>query len=85
MSIRIVPARRVRKVKTKNGQEVLRRLEAYLESECDDPVEILCGFWKDQQDAQKHGNDRKNTKRDPGSKSGAGRRRKAGVWRGLAF
>ena len=51
MSIRIVPARRVRKVKTKNGQEVLRRLEAYLESECDDPVEILCGFWKDQQDA----------------------------------
>lgn len=51
MSIRIVPARRVRKIKTPNGQEVLRRLEAYLESECDDPVEILCGFWKDQQDA----------------------------------
>ena len=51
MSIRIVPARRVRKVKTQNGQEVLRRLEAYLESECDGPVEILCGFWKDQQDA----------------------------------
>lgn len=51
MSIRIIPARRVRKVKTKNGQEVLQRLEAYLESECDDPVEILCGFWKDQQDA----------------------------------
>lgn len=51
MSIRIIPARRVRKVKTENGREVLRRLEEYLESECDDPVEILCGFWKDQQDA----------------------------------
>jgi len=46
-----MPARRVRKVKTKNSQEVLQRLEEYLESECDDPVEILCGFWKDQQDA----------------------------------
>ena len=51
MAIRIMPARRVRKVKTKNSQEVLQRLEEYLESECDDPVEILCGFWKDQQDA----------------------------------
>lgn len=51
MSIRIVPARRVRKAKTKNGREVLRRLEAYLENECGEPVEILCGFWKDQQDA----------------------------------
>lgn len=51
MSIRIIPARRVRKVKTKNGQEVLQRLEVYLESKCEDPVEILCGFWKDQQDA----------------------------------
>lgn len=41
----------MRKVKTKNSQEVLRRLEEYLESNCDGPVEILCGFWKDQQDA----------------------------------
>ncbi len=41
----------MRKVKSENSQEVLRRLEDYLKTECDEPVEILCGFWKDQQDA----------------------------------
>ena len=51
MGFRIIPPKRVRKVKTKNSKEVLRRLEEYLECNCDDPVEILCGFWKDQQDA----------------------------------
>lgn len=50
MAIRFIPAKRVRKVKTKNSKEVLHRLEEYLESNCDGPVEILCGFWKDQQD-----------------------------------
>ncbi|RKJ46557.1 hypothetical protein D7X98_04165 [bacterium 1XD8-76] len=53
MGFRMIPPKRVRKVKTKNGQEVLRRLEEYLESAAvtGEPIEILCGFWKDQQDA----------------------------------
>ena len=51
MAIRIIPANRVRKAKTKNGKEVLRRLEEFLRGGCDGPVEILCGFWKDQQNA----------------------------------
>lgn len=51
MAIRIVPAKRVRKAKTKNGKEVLRRLEEFLKNGCDEPVQILCGFWKDQQNA----------------------------------
>lgn len=51
MAIRIMPAKRVRKAKTKNGKEVLRRLEEYLKGGCNVPVEILCGFWKDQRDA----------------------------------
>lgn len=53
MSIRIIPARRVRKAKTKNGQEILRRLKGYLESTAvtGEPVRFLCGFWKDQQNA----------------------------------
>lgn len=51
MAIRFIPAKRVRKVKTKNSQEVLRRLEEYLENNCDEPVRILCGFWEDQQNA----------------------------------
>ena len=47
-----MPAKRVRKVKTQNGQEVLHRLQEYLESDAAwEPVEILCGFWEDQQDA----------------------------------
>lgn len=48
---RIISPMRLYKVKTKNSQEVLRRLEEYLENNCDEPAEILCGFWKDQQDA----------------------------------
>lgn len=51
MAIRIIPANRVRKVKTKNSQEVLRRLREFLDDNCDEPAKILCGFWKDQQDA----------------------------------
>ena len=49
----ITPKKKVKKVKTKNGQEILRRLEEYLESVAvtGEPIEILCGFWKDQQDA----------------------------------
>lgn len=53
MGFRMIAPKRVRKVKTKNGQEVLRRLEEYLESDTvtGGPVEILCGFWEDQQNA----------------------------------
>ncbi len=51
MAIRIRPAKRVKKAKTKNGKEVLRRLEEFLKDGCDEPVEILCGFWEDQQNA----------------------------------
>ena len=53
MGFRIIAPGRVRKVKTKNGKEVLRRLEGYLESAAvtGEPVEILCGFWEDQQNA----------------------------------
>lgn len=50
MGFRIIPAKRVRKVKSKNGQEVLRRIEEYLNSDdIEEPVEILCNFWQDQQ------------------------------------
>lgn len=53
MGFRMIAPKRVRKVKTQEGQEVLRRLEEYLESAAvtGEPVELLCGFWKDQQDA----------------------------------
>jgi len=49
----MIDPKRVRKVKTENGKEVLRRLEEYLESSAvtGEPVEILCGFWQDQQNA----------------------------------
>ena len=51
MAIRFIQPRRLRKAKTGNSQEVLRRLREYLDDECDEPAEILCGFWEDQQDA----------------------------------
>lgn len=53
MGFRMINPKRVRKVKTKNSQEVLSRLEEYLESAAvtGEPVEILCGFWEDQQNA----------------------------------
>lgn len=53
MGFRMIAPKRIRKIKTKNGKEVLHRLEEYLESVAvtGEPVEILCGFWKDQQDA----------------------------------
>lgn len=48
----IRPAKKIRKrTKSKNAQEVLDRLERFLNSATEEPVRILCGFWKDQQDA----------------------------------
>lgn len=51
MGFRVIPPKRVKKVREGNSQEVLRRIEEYLRDNCDGPVEILCGFWKDQQNA----------------------------------
>lgn len=48
----IRPAKKIRKrTKSKNAQEVLDRLEHFLNSGTEEPVRILCGFWKDQGDA----------------------------------
>lgn len=53
MGFRMIAPKRVRKAKTRNGREVLRRLGEYLESAAvtGEPVEILCRFWEDQKDA----------------------------------
>ncbi|MCI8418862.1 MAG: hypothetical protein HFI33_15425 [Lachnospiraceae bacterium] len=53
MGLRMMTPKRLRKAKSKNSKEILRRLEEYLESAAvtGEPVEILCGFWGDQQDA----------------------------------
>lgn len=51
MRFRMLAPSRVKKAKTEGSQEVLRRLEEFLENNCDEPVKILCGFWKDQQNA----------------------------------
>lgn len=53
MAIQIRPAKWVKKAKAKNSQEVLERLKNFLESSMvtGEPVQILCGFWEDQQNA----------------------------------
>ncbi len=53
MAIQIRPAKWVKKAKSKNSQEVLERLKNFLESSMvtGEPVQILCGFWEDQQNA----------------------------------
>lgn len=51
MGLRMIAPKRVKKVKSANSQEVLDRLQQYLDGDFDEPVEILCGFWQDQQDA----------------------------------
>lgn len=51
MGFRMIAPKRVKKLKSENGQEVLRRLEEYLErvAASGELVKILCGFWEDQQ------------------------------------
>lgn len=55
MGLRIIypRRRRVKKVKSRGAQEVLDRLNEFLESAdvTEEPVEILCRFWEDQQTA----------------------------------
>lgn len=36
---------------SESAQEILDRLREYLDGETSEPVELLCGFWKDQQNA----------------------------------
>lgn len=49
MGLRMIAPKRVKKVKSATSQEVLDRLQQYLDGDFDEPVEILCGFWQDQQ------------------------------------
>ncbi|MEY8428769.1 phage minor head protein [Lachnospiraceae bacterium 46-15] len=52
MAIWMKPPHRVRKrEKSIEAQAVLDKLQAYLDGNMEVPVEMLCGFWKDQQDA----------------------------------
>lgn len=53
MGFRMIVPKRIKKKRTKDGQEVLRCLEEFLKSDTvmEEPVEILCGFWEDQQNA----------------------------------
>lgn len=46
-----MPTKRIKKVKSGNAEEILLRLKEYLDGNFEEPVRILCGFWKDQQDA----------------------------------
>lgn len=50
MAIRIKPAAQVKKVKSVDSQEVLARLQDFLErgAEQGKLVQVICGFWKDQ-------------------------------------
>lgn len=45
------PPKRVQKTKPDGSQEVLDKLQNYLEDSTDEVQKILCGFWRDQQDA----------------------------------
>lgn len=51
MAIWAKTKKRVGKTRTQNAEEVLARLKGYLDGDFKEPVRILCGFWKDQQDA----------------------------------
>lgn len=51
MSILFRPGKFIKKKKTKNAKEILKKLEDCLKGNCDEPIKILCGFWKDQQNA----------------------------------
>ena len=48
MAILIRPGKRFRKARAGNGAKILKKLEDYLKSASTEPVELLCGFWKDQ-------------------------------------
>jgi hypothetical protein len=49
MSYIFLKPKRLRKQKSKSAQEVLDKLQSYLDSSTAGTEKILCGFWKDQQ------------------------------------
>ena len=51
MTFLIRPCRHFQKAKAGNVNEILKRLEDYLKDNENTPIQILCGFWKDQQAA----------------------------------
>ncbi len=51
MTFLIQPCRHFQKAKAGNANEILKRLEDYLKDNESTPIQILCGFWKDQQAA----------------------------------
>lgn len=51
MGFRMIQPKRIKKVKTQGSQEVLQRLQTFLDDSCDQTAEFLCRFWKDQQNA----------------------------------
>lgn len=51
MGFRMIAPKGIRKVRSKNSQEILRRIQEYLENNHNEPMKILCGFWEDQQNA----------------------------------
>ena len=51
MGFRMIDPKRTKKVKTPGGQEVLRKLQEFLDETCKETAEFLCRFWKDQQNA----------------------------------
>ncbi len=51
MGFRMIDPKRIKKVKTPGGQEVLRKLQEFLDESCGETAEFLCRFWKDQQNA----------------------------------
>lgn len=53
MAFMIRPGKRVYKARSESTEETLRRIEDFLKSDAvtGEPVEILCGFWGDQQKA----------------------------------
>ena len=51
MAILIRPGKKFRKARAGNGAEILKKLEDYLKTASSEPVELLCGFWKDQSNA----------------------------------
>lgn len=51
MGFRLISLKKMRKAKSGNAEEVLQRLKSFLDGNFEEPVRILNGFWKDQQDA----------------------------------
>lgn len=51
MAILILPAKQIKKQKSKTEKQILEKLQEYLDGTREVPTKILCGFWKDQQDA----------------------------------